>query len=247
MARSGATWFTAATTAVVRHLPFGLSRIIAPSLLGFAVINSCTFALDLGLLTVFHGVLRWPDPVSITLSYGTATCLSYVLNRTLNFHSHGLVGRQVAIYAVVVAINYLALILGVGSGLAALGLEYQLARLVAGACEAIYMYLAMRFVVFRDTSWLGQILDDHVHGAVTGVGLYRPPDIGGDLRHRDAVAPDDVHLQVVVADNDTGHPAAGQIGADAPETAAGQGRHPGRGADRGRDIFGCFAGLRWRR
>jgi putative flippase GtrA len=150
MSRSGAAWFTAATTAVVRHLPFGLSRIIAPSLLGFAVINGCTFSLDLGLLTVFHGVLHWPVPVSISLSYGTATAVSYVLNRTLNFRSHGLVGRQVTIYVGVVVVNYLAFILGVGSGLSALGLEYQLARLAAGGCEAIWMYVAMRFLVFRD-------------------------------------------------------------------------------------------------
>jgi len=106
--------------------------------------------LDLSLLTVFHGVLHWPVPVSITLSYGTASTLSYLLNRTLNFHSHGLVGRQVAVYTLVVAVNYFGLILGVGSGLAALGLEYQLARIAAGGCEAVWMYVAMRFLVFRD-------------------------------------------------------------------------------------------------
>jgi putative flippase GtrA len=151
MSRTGAAWFTAATTAVVRHLPFGLSGIVASSLVGYAVINGCTFALDLSLLTVFHGVARWSVPVSITLSYGTASGLSYLLNRILNFRSHGLVGRQVAVYAAVVAVNYLAFIPGVGSGLAALGLEYQLARLAAGACEAVWMYVAMRFLVFRDT------------------------------------------------------------------------------------------------
>jgi putative flippase GtrA len=150
MSRTGAAWFTVATTAVVRHLPVGLSRVVAPSLLGFAVINGCTFALDLSLLTVFHGVLHWPVPVSITLSYGTASSLSYLLNRILNFHSHGLVGRQVAIYTLVVAVNYFGLILGVGSGLTALGLEYQLARIAAGGCEAVWMYVAMRFLVFRD-------------------------------------------------------------------------------------------------
>jgi hypothetical protein len=37
----------------------------------------------------------------------------------------------------------------VGSGLAALGVDYRLARLAAGACEAVYMYAAMRWVVFR--------------------------------------------------------------------------------------------------
>jgi hypothetical protein len=86
-----------------------------------------------------------------------------------------------------------------------------------------------------------------VHRAVAGVGLGRPPDVGGDLRHRNAVAADDVHLQVVVADDDPGHAAAGQVGADATEPAAGQGRHSGRGADRGRDVFGCFGCPGWRR
>jgi putative flippase GtrA len=151
MPHTGAAWFTAATTAVARQLPFGLSRIVAPSLLGFAVINGCTFSMDLALLTVFHGVAHWPVPVSITLSYGTATSVAYLLNRTLNFRSHGLVGRQVTIYAGVVVVNYTAFILGVGSGLTALGLAYQLARIAAGLCEAVWMYLALRFLVFRNS------------------------------------------------------------------------------------------------
>jgi hypothetical protein len=64
--------------------------------------------------------------------------------------SHGAVGPQVAVYAAVVIVNYLAWILGVGGGLAALGVDYRLARIVAGACEALYMYAAMRWLVFRD-------------------------------------------------------------------------------------------------
>jgi hypothetical protein len=35
-------------------------------------------------------------------------------------------------------------------GLAALGADYRLARIAAGACEALYMYAAMRWLVFRD-------------------------------------------------------------------------------------------------
>ena len=38
---------------------------------------------------------------------------------------------------------------GVCSGLAALGVQYQLARVVAALCEAVYMYSAMRWLVFR--------------------------------------------------------------------------------------------------
>jgi len=58
-------------TAIVRRLPFGLAEIIPASLLGFAVINGFTFAVDLGLLTTLHGGLGWPLPVSITVAYVT--------------------------------------------------------------------------------------------------------------------------------------------------------------------------------
>ena len=99
-------------TAAVRRLPFGLARIAPPNLLGFAVINGFTFACDLGLLTALHGGLRWPVAVSITLSYAAASSLSYLLNRTFNFHSHAAIGRQVVTYIAVIAVNYLAWILG---------------------------------------------------------------------------------------------------------------------------------------
>ncbi len=143
-------WFAAAMALVVRRLPFGLARVIAPSLLGFAVLNGFTFSVDLACLTAFHGGLLWPVPVSVTASYLIAFGLNYTLNRMLNFRSHGPVGAQLAVYAAVVTVNYLAWILGVGTGLARLGLDYRLARVAAGACEAVYMYLAMRWLVFRD-------------------------------------------------------------------------------------------------
>jgi putative flippase GtrA len=147
--------FTAVMAAIVRGLPFGLARIVAPSMLGFAVINSCTFAVDLALLTAFHGALRWPVPVSITLGYLTASGLSYLLNRSLNFRSHGAVAPQAGVFAGVAIVNYLAWVLGVGAGLAALGVDYRLARIAAGACEAVYMYAAMRWLVFRDVQARG--------------------------------------------------------------------------------------------
>jgi putative flippase GtrA len=134
----------------VRRLPFGLADIVPPNVLGFAMINGLTFSIDLACLTALHGGLGWPVPLAITLSYITAFALSYVLNRALNFRSHGEVGPEVAVYVAVVIVNYLAWILGVGSGLAALGLDYRVARIIAGACEAVYMYAALRWLVFRD-------------------------------------------------------------------------------------------------
>ncbi|WP_026422199.1 GtrA family protein [Actinokineospora inagensis] len=142
--------FAAAMAAIVRRLPFGLSRIVPPSLLGFAVINGFTFSVDLTLLTIMRSGFKWPLPVSITIAYICAFGLSFVLNRAFNFRSHADVGPQVGRYVLVVVVNYLVWILGVGSGLAALGVDYHVSRIVAGLCEAVYMYVCMRWVVFRD-------------------------------------------------------------------------------------------------
>ena len=133
----------------VAHLPFGLAAVVAPTFLGFVLINGFTFGVDLLLLTVLHGGLRIPLPVAVTAAYAGAFALSYLLNRTLNFRSHAAVGPQIAMYVVVVAVNYLAFILGVSTVVSALGVEYHVARIAAGVCEAVYMYSAMRWVVFR--------------------------------------------------------------------------------------------------
>ena len=136
--------------AVAGRLPFGLSRLVSARLLGYAAISSITFTVDLALLTAFHGGLRWPLPVAITVAYVLASGLGYFLNRTLNFRSRGAMGPQLTVYAAVVTVNFLALILGLTTGLAALGLDYRLARLTAAGCECVYMYSAMRWLVFPD-------------------------------------------------------------------------------------------------
>ncbi|MGH3122742.1 MAG: GtrA family protein [Streptosporangiaceae bacterium] len=142
--------FSAVMAAIAGRLPFGLNRMVSARLLGYAVISTLTYSLDLALLTTFHGGLRWPLPAGVTVAYALASGLGYLLNRALNFRSHGAVGPQLTVYAAVVTVNYLALILGVSTGLAALGLDYRLARLAAAACECVYMYSAMRWLVFRD-------------------------------------------------------------------------------------------------
>jgi putative flippase GtrA len=135
--------------AVVARLPRGLSSVVAPTFLGFALINGCTFVIDILLLTALHSGLGVALPISVTLAYACAFTLSYSLNRTMNFQSHAPVGPQFLIYVVVVVVNYLAFILGVSTALSATGIDFRLARIVAGICEAVYMYSAMRWVVFR--------------------------------------------------------------------------------------------------
>ena len=141
--------FAALMTAITRRLPFGLSEVVAPSLVGYLLINLCTFFVDLGLLGLFHGTIRWPIPVAVTLSYGTASVISYVLNRVLNFRSHDDVGRQFPLYVAVSASNYLIFVLGLTDLLSTLGVYYELSRVLAACCEAVYLYTMLRFVVFR--------------------------------------------------------------------------------------------------
>jgi putative flippase GtrA len=138
-------------TAITRRLPFGLSEKVAPSLVGYLLINLCTFFVDLGLLGLFHGHFGWPIPAAVTLSYGTASVISYVLNRVLNFRSHQNVGRQFPVYVAVSASNYLIFVLGLTDLLSAAGVYYELSRVLAACCEAVYLYCMMRWVVFRDT------------------------------------------------------------------------------------------------
>ncbi|WP_330181970.1 GtrA family protein [Nocardia sp. NBC_01503] len=134
---------------ISERLPFGLERLAPPTFVGYLLVSAVCFVSDMALLTVLHSTLRVPLPIAITAGYITAFGLSYLLNRTLNFSSHAAVGPQLAIYVVVVVVNYLVFILGVSSGLATLGLEYQLARVVGGIGEGLYMYAAMRWLVFR--------------------------------------------------------------------------------------------------
>ena len=144
--------YAAAMTAITKRLPFGLSNVVEPNLLGYLLINLCTFGVDLALLGLFHGREKLPIPIAVTLSYGTASLLSYVLNRVFNFRSHADVGRQLPIFVAVSASNYLIFVLGLTDLLSAVGVYYELARIIAACCEGVYLYCMLRWVVFRDTA-----------------------------------------------------------------------------------------------
>ena len=144
--------YAAAMTAITRRLPFGLANVVEPSMLGYLLINLCTFFIDLGLLGLLHGKERLPIPVAVTISYGTASLVSYVLNRVFNFRSHAGVGRQLPVFIAVSASNYLIFVLGLTDLLSAVGVYYELARVLAACCEAVYLYCMLRWIVFRDTA-----------------------------------------------------------------------------------------------
>jgi putative flippase GtrA len=184
-------WFANAMAAISGRLPFGLSAVVPPNVVGYLLINGCTFGLDLGLLTLFHGVLKiWP-PVAVTLSYGLASLVSYACNRILNFRSHGNVGTQLPLYVVILTINYLAFLLGLFDGLVALGVEYQLARFLAACCEGVFLYSCMRWLVFRDAMGNKPVGDQDggtVHGGTPHGGVAPGITRHGTAHERPATA-----------------------------------------------------------
>jgi putative flippase GtrA len=135
--------------AVVAYLPPRLNSIVAPTFLGFALINGFTFGVDLLLLSGLHAGLGLPIAIAVSVAYACAFTMSYCLNRTMNFGSHAPVGPQFVVYIAVAAANYLLFILGVSSALTALGVDFRLSRILAGCCEAVFMYSALRWAVFR--------------------------------------------------------------------------------------------------
>ncbi|QGF24651.1 GtrA family protein [Raineyella fluvialis] len=147
--RTAADRFLAMRHGLWTRLPGRLSHIIPPDLIGYAILNLFCFLVDMSVLTLFFRVFHAPYPVSTTVGYGTALVLSYLLNRWLNFHSRAPVGPQTVRYAFVVLINYFVLLQGVGTGLELLGVQFQLARLIAAVCEGIWTYIGMRWIVFR--------------------------------------------------------------------------------------------------
>jgi putative flippase GtrA len=171
-------------TAITRRLPFGLANVVEPNMLGYLLINLCTFFIDLGLLGLLHGRERLPIPVAVTISYGTASLVSYVLNRVFNFRSHAGVGRQLPVFLAVSASNYLIFVLGLTDLLSAVGVYYELARVLAACCEAVYLYCMLRWIVFRDTADTDdadQVDVDAVHAvrADADAGPSQADDDGG--------------------------------------------------------------------
>jgi hypothetical protein len=133
--------------------------VVPPTLVGFAAINGFTFCADLLILTALHSHWGAPYAVAVGVGYAAAFALSFLLNRVLNFRSHDPVGRQTLVSVGVVALtsrSWSAAAPARGGRGAVPGGTGR-----GGLCEGLFMYCAMRWVVFRGTE------DDTAHGGAT--------------------------------------------------------------------------------
>lgn len=145
--RPAAAKFARFTAAVHRLLP-GFLKFIPVTFIGFTLISSFTFSVDLVLLWLTHSVWNILYPVAVSVSFGAAAMLAFFLNKILNFRVRGDMGKQSAKYVAVLISNYVIWILLFSSILEAVGVHYQVARISAALAEGIYIYLLSRIWVF---------------------------------------------------------------------------------------------------
>lgn len=143
--------FMATRQAVWGALPAWLRHVVPVTAVGFAMLNLITFALDLIVLSVLYLGLGVPYSLSVTIGYLVAFTAAFFLNKHSNFRSEGNLERQLPKYVGVVATNYLAFILALTAVLHKdLHINYLVSRVMAGLCEAVFMYCSMRWFVFAE-------------------------------------------------------------------------------------------------
>jgi len=145
--RSPSETFRDLTTRLYGMLP-GFLSWIPVTWIGFAILGLTGFLIDIGVLSILHGGLHVPYPVSVTIGYTVASIASFVLNRWLNFQAHGNIAKQSTKQLVVVVSNYLIWILGFSTILEVIGVQYLIARVLSACVEGLYQYLMMRLWVF---------------------------------------------------------------------------------------------------
>lgn len=123
-------------------------RFLTPEFVGFAILGTFTFAIDMAILGALTTWTTMPLTVAVAIGYLCAFGLNYVLNRTVNFRSHAPVGGQVLRYTVI-TLGDLAFTMGVTYGLHATGVPVPIARVGAACCVGLFTYLGARFWVFR--------------------------------------------------------------------------------------------------
>jgi len=116
----------------------------------FLVSGGLTFLADIGTLKLLHGVLGVGLLWATTLAFAVAFVVNFTLSRQWTFPS----GRdrpphwQAVKFGALVVANLAATLVIVG-GLAAAGLYYLLAKIIATAVNAVANFFLYRHWVFR--------------------------------------------------------------------------------------------------
>ena len=119
----------------VRYLLVGGSNTV----IGYAIIFFCMYGLGWGAFT------------SNAMGYGLCLILSYWMNRTFTFRSHGKKIPELAKFLVVFAIAYAFNLAALGL-LISWGLHEGLSQILAGVFYVVSAFLANKLIVFKNVS-----------------------------------------------------------------------------------------------
>jgi putative flippase GtrA len=130
--------------------PHPVAALARHSAVRFLLVGGVSYLFDAGSLYLLHGVARLSLALATTLAFGLNLAVNFGLNRLLTFHgaTEGAAGRQLARYLVLVGANFLTTFVLV-NGLAALGMNYLVAKTIATVLNAVGNYFAYRLWVFR--------------------------------------------------------------------------------------------------
>jgi putative flippase GtrA len=128
-------------------LPSDEVRPAAPAL-RFLLVGMASAGTDVALLAALHGLAGMPLLAATTLAFWASLAVNFALNRGWVFPGgSGSVRGQAARYLFLVGVNYLATLALVG-GLAAAGVPYMLAKVVALVSIACWNFVLYRRWIF---------------------------------------------------------------------------------------------------
>ena len=113
----------------------------------YLIIGVISFGVDFGLLVGFREIVGVPIWVAASAGFWGSFLVNFLLNRYVTFDARGRAHVQLLRYSTLVAINYLATV-AIVTGLAWLGVNYQLAKITCTGLVAVWTYLVYRLWVF---------------------------------------------------------------------------------------------------
>ena len=113
----------------------------------FLAVGVLSVMVDTGALVLLREVVGLPLALATTLAFALTLVINFSLNMGFVFAVTGRLAGRLVRYGILVVVNYVLTLLLV-LGIAGLGVNYVLAKLIAVACCALVNFFAYRHWVF---------------------------------------------------------------------------------------------------
>ncbi len=121
------------------------------SLIRYLLIGGASFALDFGMVFVFHVVFGWPIWLATGIAFVTTFIFTYSFQRAFAFSSRSPHGGALIRYSILVAVNTVLTIVIV-SVLDSTIVGWGFGKVIATATTTVGNYFAYRLWVFPGTT-----------------------------------------------------------------------------------------------